>query len=164
MKKVILVLVCAWTFFGFAATSQAEIKGKPKDIAAIDAILDDNVVALNKHDPVGASKQYTTDCEFTNVAGIHVKGRAEIEKFLRAGFATRLKDVTWKSVDRQISFIRPDVAIVHSTAEITGFTEPNGTVEPPHNELSIRVFVRDKGVWNVAAFHNTTVVATLKRN
>src|SRR5215469_14878537 len=123
MKLFATVVACATAWFGFATISCAEVRGTPEDVAAINAILAENVVALNNHDPVGASRQYMADAEFTNVAGIHVKGAAEIEKFLAAGFATRLKAATWKPVNRAIRFIRPDVAIVHATSEISGFLD-----------------------------------------
>ena len=93
-----------------------------------------------------------------------MKGQAEIEKFLAAGFATRLKAATWKPVSTSIRFIRPDVAIVHVTSEISGFLNPDGSTAPPHNELSIRVFQKDSGFWRVAAFHNTAVVVTPRRD
>jgi uncharacterized protein (TIGR02246 family) len=164
MKLFTMVLACAIASFGITTASRAEIQGTPEDVAAIEAILAENVVALNKHDPVGASTQYMPDTEFTNIAGIQVKGTVEIEKFLATGFATRLKEVTWKTMNVTIRFIRPDVAIVHVTAQISGFLSPDGSTEPPHNELSIRVFQKDGGIWGVAAFHNTTVAATLKRD
>ena len=164
MKLLTALFACAIAWFGFATASCAQVQGAPEDVAAINSILAGNVVALNKHDPVGASRQYMTDAEFTNVAGSHVKGQAEIEKFLAAGFATRLKAATWKPVNTTIRFIRPDVAIVHVTSEISGFLNPDGSTAPPHNELSIRVFQKDSGVWRVAAFHNTRVVAPPRRD
>jgi uncharacterized protein (TIGR02246 family) len=164
MKLFTSVVACAIAWFGLATASRAEIQGAPEDVAAINAILADNVVALNKHDPVGASRQYMADAEFTNVTGIHVKGAADIEKFLAAGFATRLKAVTWRPVNTTIRFIRPDVAIVHVTAEISDFLNPDGSTAPPRNELSMRVFQKDSGTWHVAAFHNTTVAATARRD
>jgi hypothetical protein len=94
MKLFATVVACAIAWFGFATTNGADIQGAPEDVAAINAILAENVVALNKHDPVAASTQYDADAELTNVAGIHVKGAVEIEKFLAAGFATRLKSTT----------------------------------------------------------------------
>jgi hypothetical protein len=40
----------------------------------------------------------------------------------------------------------------------------DGSTEPPHSELSIRVFQKDNGIWRVIAFHNTTVAASFKRD
>jgi uncharacterized protein (TIGR02246 family) len=163
MKLFATVVACAIACFGFAPMSRGEVEGAPDDMAAINAILADNVGALNKHDPMVASRQYMADAEFTNVAGIHVIGAAEIEKFLAAGFATRLKAATWRPVNTTVRFITPDVAIVHVTSEISGFLNPDGSTAPPHNELSIRVFQRDGEMWRVAAFHNTTVAAAPPR-
>ena len=61
-------------------------------------------------------------------------------------------------------FIRPDVAIVHVTNQISGFLATDGATEAPHNESSIRVFQKDNGIWRVSAFHNTSVAASFKRN
>jgi hypothetical protein len=33
----------------------------------------------------------------------------------------------------------------------------DGQALPSHQELSLRVFVKESGVWSVAAFHNTMV-------
>src|SRR5690349_10089552 len=102
MKLFAIALGCTLACLGFARASSAEVQGAPGDVNAINAILAENVAALNKHDPAGASRQYMADAEFTNVAGVHVKGAAEIEKFLATGFATRLKGATWKSVNSTI--------------------------------------------------------------
>ncbi len=163
MKLFATVFAFAIALLGLAAPSPAEVQGDPEDIAAINALLAENVVALNKHDSIGASKQYMADAEFTNVTGIQVKGAADIEKFLAAGFATRLKAATWRPLNITVRFIRPDVAIVHVTSEISGFLKPDDSTAPPHKELSIRVFQKDSGAWRVAAFHNTTVATTARR-
>jgi hypothetical protein len=34
---------------------------------------------------------------------------------------------------------------------------PDGHALPSQQELSLRVFVKDAGVWQIAAFHNTMV-------
>lgn len=164
MRCVTAALAYSLAVFGTAGASPAQIQGTPEDKAAIEKILAENVEAINKHDPVAASRRFTPDAEFTNVAGTFVKGATEIEKFLGAGFATRLKAATWKPMTVTIRFIRPDVAIVHATSQISGFLNPDGSTEPPHNELSMRVFQKDNGVWRIAAFHNTRVAAGSPRN
>jgi uncharacterized protein (TIGR02246 family) len=164
VKRITLVLASAIACFGFATASRAQFQGAPEDVAAINAVIVEMTEGFNKHDAVAASRMYTSDAEFTNVAGRTAKGAAEIEKFLAAGFATRLKAATQKTMDVTIRFIRPDVAIVHVTNQISGFLSPDGSTEPPHDELSIRVFQKETGIWRVGAFHNTTVAATPKRD
>jgi uncharacterized protein (TIGR02246 family) len=163
MKLIALALACASGCFGFATASRAQILGAPQDVVAIEAVIAEMTDAFNKHDAVAASRMYTPDAEFTNVAGRTAKGSAEIEKFLAAGFATRLKASTQKTMNVTIRFIRPDVAIAHITNEITGFLNADGSTESSHRELSIRVFQKEDGIWRVGAFHNTTV-ATPKGN
>ena len=119
---------------------------------------------FNKHDAAAASRMYTADADFTNVAGMQAKGIVEIEKFLASGFQSRLKTATQKTMNVTIRFIRSDVAIAHVTNQISGFLNPDGSVEPPHDEISMRVFRKDDGIWRVSAFHNTTVAASLKRD
>jgi uncharacterized protein (TIGR02246 family) len=84
-----------------------------------------------------------------------MKGRAEIEKGLATIFQTRGRQVTLKTLELTVRFIRPDVALAHVTNELTGLVNPEGQTLPPHQELSIRVLVKDQGVWRITAFHNT---------
>ena len=63
-----------------------------------------------------------------------------------------------------IRFIRADVAIAHVTNQITGFLGPDGSTEPPHDELSIRVFGKEDGNWRVVAFQITAVASSFKRD
>ncbi len=157
-KLVAYVVACAT----FSLPSLAQTLGTSEDEAAIRAVLVFATETFNKHDAAAYSRLFTDDGQLTNVAGQFADGRPAIEKFLAAGFAGRLKQATQSTQNVMIRFIRPDVAIVHVTNQISGFIEADGTTEPPHNEFSIRVFEKDNGLWRMAAFHNTTVAATLK--
>jgi uncharacterized protein (TIGR02246 family) len=84
-----------------------------------------------------------------------MKGRAQIEKGLATIFQTRGRNVTLETLDVSLRFIRPDVALVHVTNQLSGLLSPEGQTLPPHQELSIRVFVKDQGIWRITAFHNT---------
>lgn len=43
----------------------------------------------------------------------------------------------------------------HVNNELSGLASREGQTLPPHQELSIRVLVKDQAVWRIAAFHNT---------
>src|SRR5271165_6389679 len=141
----------------FTIASRAQVQAAPEDEAAIRAIIVEMTEAFNKHDAVASSCMYTADADFTNVAGMQAKGVVGIEKFLASGFQSRLKSATQKTMNVTVRFIRSDVAIVHVTNQISGFLDPDGSVQPPHDELSIRIFQKDNVIWRVSAFHNTTV-------
>ena len=49
------------------------------------------------------------------------------------------------------------MAVAHVLNELSGLKSPNGEPLPAHRELSIRVLVKNDGVWRVTAFHNTIV-------
>ena len=78
-------------------------------------------------------------------------------KVLDSIFKTRGKNAMLKTEDVIIRFIRPDVAIAHVKNEFSGLLNPDGQTLPPQNELSMRVFVKNDGRWQVAAFHNTVI-------
>jgi hypothetical protein len=56
-----------------------------------------------------------------------------------------------------VRFPRPDIALVNVTNELSGLVAPDGQALPSHQELSLRVFVKESGVWQVVAFQNTLV-------
>jgi len=62
-----------------------------------------------------------------------------------------------KSGLTKIRFITPDVAIAHVTNELSGLVNADGQRLPAQRELSLRVFVKDRGVWRITAFHNTAL-------
>ena len=80
---------------------------------------------------------------------------AEIEKRLNRIFETRGRRVTLKTLDVAVRFIRSDVALAHVTNELSGLVSPEGQTLPSHQELSIRVLVKNQGTWLITAFHNT---------
>ena len=84
-----------------------------------------------------------------------MNGVSEIEKGLTTIFQTRGRNVTLRTLRLAVRFIRPDVALAHVTNELSGLLSPEGQTLPPHQELSIRVLVKDQGVWRITAFHNT---------
>jgi uncharacterized protein (TIGR02246 family) len=100
-------------------------------------------------------KYCTPDAQLVTVRGESMKGVAAIEKGLTTIFQTRGRNVTLKTLDVAVRFIRPDVALAHVTNQLSGLVSPEGQTLPPHQELSIRVLVKDQGVWRITAFHNT---------
>jgi uncharacterized protein (TIGR02246 family) len=91
------------------------------------------------------------------VRGESMTGTAEIERGLAAIFASRASSAKLTALDVSIRFIRPDVAIAHVRSEMSGLTSPSGEELPPHQELSVRVLVKDGGAWRITAFHNAMV-------
>jgi uncharacterized protein (TIGR02246 family) len=165
MKRFLILLACAVSIFSGSSQSHAQNSGAaPEDEASIRAIIIKITDAFNRHDVKARSQFYAPDADEVNVAGQSATGLAEIEKFSAAAHSTRLKDATIKTLNVTIRFIRPDVAIVRETHEMSGFRGPDGAKVPPYQETSLRVFEKENGNWLVATFQNTTVAATQKRD
>src|SRR3954454_10716307 len=140
-----------------SAISGVQNMGSPEDVDAIKRAIVEMTEGFNKHDAVAATRMYTPDADFVSVRGEMGIGRDRAEKSLDSIFKTRAKNATLKTEDVKIRFIRPDVAIVHVTNELSGLVTSDGQTPPPHKELSMRVFVKNGGQWQVAAFHNTMI-------
>ena len=112
---------------------------------------------FNKHDASAATKMYTSDADFVTVRGDKYVGVAEIRQKLAAIFSTWAKQATLKTLNVSVRFVNPDLAIAHVTNELSGLIDSTGLVLPSHKELSIRVFIKESGIWRVTAFHNTMI-------
>jgi len=143
------------------ATTAASVQPKLNDVQAIDALVGRMTAAFNAHDARAATAMYAEDADFVSVRGERAHGRIEIEKRLARIFATRAGATTLKTLDTSIRFPRSDVAIVHVRNELSGLVAPNGSRLPPHQELSVRLLLKAKGQWKVAAFHNTIVTPAM---
>ena len=125
------------------------------DEEAITGIIAETTEAFSKHDAKTWAQYCTDDAQLVTVRGESMKGRAQIEQGLATIFKTRGRNVTLKTLHVSLRFIRPDVALVHVTNELSGLLSPEGQTLSPHQELGIRVFVKDHGAWRITAFHNT---------
>jgi uncharacterized protein (TIGR02246 family) len=134
------------------------VAGKEED--AIKKVIVATTQAFNVHDAKVFASYYTADAELVTVRGERMHGTAEIEKGLAAIFATRARGATLRTLDMTVRLIRSDVAIAHVTNEMIGVVDEQGLTMPPHRELSVRVLVKEKGIWRVTAFHNTVVNST----
>jgi uncharacterized protein (TIGR02246 family) len=135
--------------------AHAQAPDARQDADAIKGIIAATTDAFSRRDAKGWVQYCTDDAEFVTVRGESMKGQAQIEKGLATIFQTRGRNVTLKTLAVSLRFIRPDVALVHVTNELSGLLSPDGKTQPPHQELSVRVFVKDQGTWRITAFHNT---------
>ena len=154
MKRLTpLVAICVW----LCAVPLAHGQDTSSDEQAIRALMAQTTQAFNDHDAKAWVQSCTPDARLVTVRGESMNGIAQIEKGLATIFATRGRKAALKTLDVAVRFIRPDVAVVHVTNEMSGVASPTGELQPSHTELSIRVVVKDNATWRIAAFHNTIV-------
>jgi uncharacterized protein (TIGR02246 family) len=121
--------------------------GTPEDIKAIEELVHSN-----------PSDHVTEDVSFTNIFGTVRFGREEfIQRHKEIG-QTFFKGTTSKSSITKLRFVRPDVAIVDVSGELSGFEKvypglPVGKDGVLRNKLCM-VLVKENGVWWISEFHN----------
>jgi uncharacterized protein (TIGR02246 family) len=126
---------------------------------AIQRSVHDTIKAFNAHDAVRTVDAYNADSDLVTTKGERLRGRGEIEERLEGLFSRSDFALQQRLVDLTIRFVRDDVALVHVEIEMSGAVSASGMSLPPHRELSLRVYIRDDGVWRVTAFHNTAIRA-----
>jgi uncharacterized protein (TIGR02246 family) len=147
---IIILLSNGAPFYAFGSDNGEDEKAIRELIAA-------TTEAFNKHDAYAFTQLYTPDAVLVTVRGERVIGKIEIQRVLSELFSTRAKAASLRTLDVQIRFIKPDVALAHVVNEMRGIVNNEGSELPPHKELSIRVLTKEKDTWRVAAFHNTIV-------
>jgi len=124
--------------------------------ALVSAMTSSWVDGWNAHDAIALGKLLTPDVDFVLVNGTRLHGRQDFTRVHALQFAQRYRD----SVFRQdgttdVSFIRPDVAIVHWRWSISGVSNPDGSPAPVYNGIFTWVLVEANGVWAIRAAQNT---------
>ena len=157
MSAFAAIVTISLATLGPASMSGAQQAGSNEDEATIRKVIEEMTDAFNNHDGKAAARMYTVDARFVSVRGDLMNGQAGIEKGLSGILTTRAKNATQRTMDVKVRFIRPDVALANVTNELSGLVAPDGHALPAHQEMSLRVFVKDAGVWQVAAFHNTMI-------
>ncbi|MEZ2350377.1 SgcJ/EcaC family oxidoreductase [Caballeronia sp. RCC_10] len=150
-----LIAVAAISFSIGCSQYGTSSTGHLQDESAINSVVSEMTRGFNSHDAEAATRMYTDDADFVSVRGDVAKGREAIKKELAAILSTRARNASLDTRAVAIRFIRPDVALVHVTNELRGLVNSDGQTLPAHQELSLRVFVKESGVWRVAAFQNT---------
>jgi len=142
---------------GFGPMSQAQNIGGRDDEDAIRKVIGVMTEEFNNHDAKAAAKMYEPDARFVTVRGEVMNGQPAIEKGLGSILGSRARNASQRTLDVAVRFLRPDIALVHVTNELSGLVALDGQVLPIHQELSLRVFVKEADVWRVAAFQNTLI-------
>jgi len=128
---------------------------------AVHALITRQMEAWNRKDAAEWARDFAEDATFINVRGDLVRGRAAIEKVHDFIFSGPYKDSPCATAIDSILYPAPNIAIVDTTNEVTGFEVlPPGLVPTGPGLFRTRmrlVIVNDQGVWKVLAAQNTAV-------
>jgi uncharacterized protein (TIGR02246 family) len=125
-----------------------------KDEGAIQDILKQLETAWNAYDSVSFAAAFAEDADFIQIFGGQLDGRPAIEASHRHIFDTIYKGSHASFALRSIRFVRPDVAIVFSQAQVN-FHEGKEA-----REIKTRptlIVVKQEATWQIVAFQNTKI-------
>ena len=125
------------------------------DENAVRNVLAEYAVSWNRHDMVAFGRLFTENCDYVNIAGVHWKGVQEIVQRQAELFQNRLKTAVQTLTGTEVRFSTPDVALVHATWDVTGWSRPTGEAVPVLKEITTMMMVKTNGKWLITAFQNT---------
>jgi len=125
------------------------------DESAVRNVLAEYEVSWNGHDTAAFGRLLTEDCDYVNTAGVRWKGVQEIAQRNAELFQKRLKRAVRRLTGLEVRFSTPDLALVHATWDVTGWSRPAGEAIPVLKEITTMTMVKTDGKWLIAAFQDT---------
>ena len=110
--------------------------------------------AWNQHDAQAFAANFVDDVDFTNVFGIHMHGRAAIERSHAAIFKAMFRDSLWTNMSTAIRLLRPDIASVDVRWHMTGARDAQGMEWPERHGLISAIATKTSDDWSFVVFHN----------
>lgn len=138
-----------------------------EDREAIAALVAGEDAAWKAGDAAAFSARALDDIAFTNVVGMFSVGKEPFETQHARIFATFYRGSTLRQSIVRLAFVRPDVAILDTLSEVSGFAALPPGAEAVDGVLRTRleqVIVREDGRWRVASFHNVPIHPSLQRD
>ena len=128
---------------------------KNGDESVVRDVLAEYTVSWNRHDTAAVGRLFTENCDYVNIAGVHLKGVQEIVQRQADLFQDRLKTAVRRLTGAEVRFSTPDVALVHATWDVTGSSRPTGRAVAVLKEITTMTMVKTDGKWLITAFQDT---------
>ncbi|MCC5612692.1 SgcJ/EcaC family oxidoreductase [Nostoc sp. CHAB 5834] len=134
-----------------------------QDSLAINTILRLEDQAWNKGDAPAYSQSFSSDGTFTNIAGMFFKGHQAFLGQHEVIFKSFFKNTVLNQKIVSLKFIRPDVAILETLCQVSGFAKEG---LPPRIQLDakgqlntrlLQVVTKEAGTWKIVSYHNVDV-------
>ena len=156
-NRMINVALASLAALQFSVAAQAA--GRPDASAADDAAIRESVRQLeagwNSKSGALFAKPFAEDADYVVINGMHIRGRAAIDKGHQGIFDTYMKATTIAFTVKQTRYVRADVAVVHVGARLKS-PQPDGGAKETDATITL-VMSKEKGNWQIVAFQNTQV-------
>lgn len=129
------------------------------DKEAINHILSTYLKTWGKHDIDTWGRLFTDDADFVTHSGDWWKSNQENIAGHKAIPDTVSKQKTRYKLDAaKISFLKPDIALVHATWEWPSFMHSSGEVPVDRKGIITMVMIKQEGKWLIRASQNTRIL------
>jgi uncharacterized protein (TIGR02246 family) len=125
------------------------------DESVVRNVLAEYTVSWNHHDTAAVGRLFTENCDYVNIAGVHLKGVQEMVQRHAELFQNRLKTAVRTLTGAEVRFTTPDVALVHASWDVTGSSRPTEEAVPVLKEITTITMVKTDGKWLITAFQDT---------
>jgi uncharacterized protein (TIGR02246 family) len=149
MKKSLLCLIAI-----VVSLTSAPAQSK-SDEAAVRGVPQAFVAAWARHDGHELAKIMSENVDFVNVGGDWLHGRKDFELYHTRLLSGVFKQSSLRVLDTAVSFLRPELAVLHWTWVVTGDGEENPTTHEPRRGIFTMIVEKRNGVWLVAVAQNT---------
>lgn len=146
MKHFMIVL----SLMAFCCACQTQ--NKEADEAAIKAHFETFATAWNNQDAKAMGASYTEDGSLIDPLGTEARGQKAVEELLGKTVTTMLPNSKTSFTIEHIRFLKPDIAFVDATQNVTGAISPEGTEMPAMKfHVAVTLIKRGGGWWFVDA-------------
>ena len=135
----------------FTMTTNAQT---PQDDAQIKSLVQTVEDGWTKKDGNLFAKPFAENADYVVINGMHIKGRPAIAGGHQAIFDSFYKETFIKNEVKSIRYLRPDIAVVHVDAHMTG--KSNGQNVDRKARMTLTMEKTAAG-WQIDAFQNTQI-------
>jgi uncharacterized protein (TIGR02246 family) len=128
-----------------------------EDLAAIKRVIADVEAGFNTNDPDLSVAHFAENASSVNVVGVQLTGRDALLEANRTGLTGFLQDQFARYDVVDVTFLRPDVAVVHKHAWAT--TPDGELLDVGHAMTALYVLAKEDDRWWITARQNTLVPA-----
>jgi uncharacterized protein (TIGR02246 family) len=126
--------------------------------AAIRQVVDAYVRTWNAHDVKAWGALFTDDSDYVSRGGDWWRSNREnVERHasIHEALVAHRQPTTYRSSVAKVSFLKPDVALVHATWEWPGFRSPSGQEQKDFRGVMTMVMLEQAGRWRIRAAHDS---------
>jgi uncharacterized protein (TIGR02246 family) len=158
MRLISLIITCC--FISCQTSKQASYN--TKDTAALNTLSVKWQRYWNIHNMDSMGTLLATNADFINVGGFWMKGKqAAVKDHKEKHQGVKFKTSIWQTDSVAITYVKPDIALMHIGWGISGDFENDGTPRQPRHGLFTWLVQKQDGQWLLLAVQNTNIRDTV---